>query len=142
MATLVTVDDVVARLDTLPDPASYERIGLLITDAEELVRDAFDREGRSFEQESIVSWVGNAARRVIREMVSAAIIIGPNAGVRSATSTTGQESDSLTYDRTDMVSFSGVRLTDEQRRELGLSVSARAQGRFPDALIWPEVYRD
>lgn len=136
---LVTVDDVVARLDSQPDPVSYERIGLLIGDAEELVRDAFDREGRSFEQESLTSWVGNAAKRVIREMVSAAIIVGPNAGVKSAMSVTGQESDSLTYDRTDMVSFSGVRLTDDQRRELGLSVSARARGRFPNPRVWPEV---
>lgn len=136
---LVTAEDVVSRLDPRPDPLTHDRIGLLIEDAEFEVADAFAERGRDFEQYLSVDWQERRAARVVREMVSAAIIIGPNAGVRSAASTTGPQSDSITYADVDSVSFSGVRLTDAQRKALGLGGEGLPRGNFPPPLRWPEV---
>ena len=78
-----------------------------------------------------------AARRAIREMVAAAVIIGPNAGVRSVSSTTGPQSDSITYADVGAVSFGGVSLTDQLLELLGL-LGGRPRGNFPRPLRWPE----
>ena len=137
---LVELDDVASRLHIALSPDEADRVSILIGDAEEIVRDAFARDGRDFDVESRVEWVANAARRVIRDMVSAAVIVGPNIGAASVSSTTGAESDSQTW-RTDMpsmVSFGRLLLTDAHRREVGLVVSAVAAGRFPRPWRWPE----
>lgn len=136
---LVGVTDIVARLDPQPGPETYDRIGILIDDAEEKIRRAFLKEGRFFDSEVLVTpWLDGEAKDVIREMVSAAIIIGPNAGVRSASSTTGPQSDSVTYADVGAVTFSGVRLTDAQKEALGLFVGAYPRGDFPAVKPWPE----
>ena len=135
---LVTVDDVVSRLDPRPDPLTHDRIQLLIGDAEDKIRRAFLKAGRDFDAALVTSrWLEPEAEDVIREMVSAAIIIGPNAGVRTATSSTGQESDSITYADVNAVSFGGVRLTDQQKIDLGLG-GGLPRGRFPFPRRWPE----
>lgn len=137
---LVTVDDVVSRLDPQPDPSTHERIQILIEDAEKKIRTAFLKAGRNFDTAlGTVAWLEGEAEDVIREMVSAAIIIGPNAGIRTVASTTGQESDTVTYADVDAVSFGGVRLTDVQREALGLPMGGMPRGRFPRARRWPEV---
>ena len=138
---LVTAEDVTCRLDPRPDPSQDSRIDLLIGDAEEIIRDEFARRRRDLDEEMVVTWVGNTVRRVIREMVSAAIIIGPNAGLRTVASTTGPQSDSVTYADVDAVSFGGVRLTNAQREALGLPVTALPRGTFPRPSRWPEVTR-
>lgn len=135
---LVTVEDVVARLDPQPDPLTHPRIEVLLEDAEDKVRRAFLKAGRDFDASLMsVPWLEGEAEDVIREMVSAAIIIGPNAGVRTATSSTGQESDSITYADVNAVSFGGVRLTDQQKIDLGLG-GGLPRGRFPFPRRWPE----
>lgn len=137
---LITAEDVVARLDPQPDVDSYPRIEILIEDAERKIRTAFSKAGRSFDAAlEVVPWLRDEAEDVIRDMVSAAILIGGNAGIRTVTSTTGQESDSITYADVDSVSFSGVRLTAAQREALGLPAGGFARGRFPRARRWPEV---
>lgn len=137
---LVTFKDVNARLDMPLEPAAQSRVDILIEDAETMIRTAFLKCGRDFDSEiERVAWLADETRRVIREMVSAAILIGPNAGVRSVSSTTGPQSDSITYADVDSVSFGGVRLTDQQRLDLGLCFPGGARGRFPAAPRWPEV---
>lgn len=137
---LVTAEDVVARLDPHPDPSTHDRIQVLIEDAEGKIRRAFLKVGRDFDLAlGTVSWLEGEAKDVIREMVSAAIIIGPNAGIRTVASTTGQESDSITYADVDSVSFGGVRLTTAQREALGIPTGGLARGRFPRPRRWPEV---
>lgn len=137
---LVTVEDVVARLDPQPDPSTHERIQILIEDAEKKIRTAFLKAGRDFDAAlGTVAWLEDEAEDVIREMVSAAIIIGPNAGIRTVASTTGQESDTITYADVDSVAFGGVKLTDAQREALGLPMGGMPRGRFPRARRWPEV---
>lgn len=139
---LVSFEDINRRLDVPVAPAAEARVTLLIEDAEEMIRTAFLRCGRDFNQALVtVPWLGAEVRRVIREMVSAALLVGPNAGVRSVSSTTGQESDSITYADVDSVSFGGVRLTDAQRAQLGLCMPGGARGKFPQPRQWPEVHQ-
>lgn len=138
---LVTFDDVNARLDTPLDDSAQSRVEVLIEDAVAIVRTAFLKCGRDFDAElERVAWLADEAARVVREMVSAAIAIGPNAGVRSVSSATGQESDSITYaNGIDFVSFGGVKLTPDQRAALGLCMPGGARGNFPGPVEWPEV---
>jgi Phage protein Gp19/Gp15/Gp42. len=147
---MITVEDVLARLpaDILPvteleRELEGERIAVLISDADELIREAFDRLGRDLDAETAAKkWLSTAVPRVIREMVSAAIVIGGNVNVASTSSTTGPQTDAITY-RTEgvqeAVSFSGVRLTDVLRTQLGLPIHAVASGSFPDPIEWPEI---
>lgn len=135
----IQVDDITDRLPITLSTPERTRVELLIADAVEMIEVAFQKAGRDLEAELIsVVWLPAVVRRVVREMVSAAVIVGPNAGVRQVSSTTGPQSDSVVYDRTDVVSFAGVRLTDAQEEELGLS-SVGPRGSFPAAPRWPEV---
>ncbi|MDT9411312.1 Gp19/Gp15/Gp42 family protein [Corynebacterium rouxii] len=130
--------DVMKRLAIEPDHNGQKRLGVLIEDAEALIVEAFGRRGRSFSQEyATFEWLQSAARRVVLEMVSAAVIIGGNVGQRSATSTTGPQSDSVTWADVDSVSWAGVKLTPEHLAALGLS-GGLPRGRFPEPLGWPE----
>lgn len=137
----VTAQDVGDRLKLQFTGEDLVQVNLLLADAIELVSDEFARVGRDLELEAdAVPWLGNAVRRVVREMVSAAITVGGNAGVRSTSSTTGPQADSVTYTDSALlaVSFGGVRLTDAQRDDLGLSSSATPRFRFPRSSRWPE----
>lgn len=139
---LVSFEDVNARLDVPLEEAARPRVEVLIEDAVAIVRTAFLKCGRDFDAElERVAWLADEVGRVVREMVSAAILVGPNAGVRSVSSTTGPQSDSITYADVDSVSFGGVRLTDQQRLDLGLCFPGGARGRFPRPVRWPEVWR-
>lgn len=139
---LVTVQDVVERLDPRPPTETNGRIEVLIGDAERVIRRAFLKQGADLDQKMAeVPWLQDEVEDVIREMVSAAIIIGPNAGVRSVASSTGQESDQITYADVDSVRYSGVRLTDQMKSDLGLNIGALPRGRFPRGVRWPEVVR-
>lgn len=138
MATLVTVEEIAAALPTGLEEDQRERVETLLTLAEEEITLAFARRGRSFQNEVAGSeWLELAARRAIREMVAAAVIVGPNAGVRSVSSTTGPQSDSITYADVDAVSFGGVALTDKLLELLGLA-GVKPRGRFPRPARWPE----
>lgn len=140
---LVTFEDINARLTALGTPLAPEQaegVGVLIDDAEAIIEAEFARVGRNWPAEvTSKSWLGSVSERVIREMVSAALAVGPNAGVRTASSTTGPQSDSVTWADVDSVSFGGVKLTDKQRADLGLPTGAYARGRFPRPIRVPEV---
>lgn len=127
--------------DRLPRELTEEemrRLDLLIADAVELIEVAFLQSGRDFNAElESVPWLAAAARRAVLEMVSAVVLVGGNTGVRSMSSTTGPQSDSVTFADVDSVSWGGVRLTDDLLRLLGL-LGERARGRFPRPLRWPE----
>lgn len=135
---LVTVDEIAAVLPTGLEPGQKNRVQALIDLAEEEIELAFARRGRDFRSELLTTpWLETAARRVVREMVSAAVVIGPNAGVKRASSTTGPQSDSVEWHDPRAVSFGGVHLTDELLDMLGL-VGVRPRGRFPRPVRWPE----
>lgn len=124
---LVTTEDVTKRLPATVKPLSpddEERVDTLIEDAELLIRDEFTLARRDFDAEMQFPHRARTVARVIRQMVAAAVIVGPHVGVKSVSSTTGPSSDSITYQDPPQVSFDGVFLTDEQRRLLGLDLYA------------------
>ncbi|MGV0868690.1 Gp19/Gp15/Gp42 family protein [Corynebacterium kalidii] len=138
---LVAFDDLISRLPVTLAVDDTSRVEILLDDAEGIVRDAFSREGRDFDVEvATTPWLENAAKRVIRDMVAAAVLIGGNVGQLSVSSTTGAESDSVTYGSgvDGLVGFGRLILTDAHREELGLSVAALPSGRFPRPARWPE----
>lgn len=138
MTTLITAEEIAGALPIDLTGEQRAKLDVQIELAEEEIALAFARRGRSFQNELAASeWLEMAARRAVREMVSAAVIIGPNAGVRSVSSTTGPQSDSITYADVDAVSFGGVALTDKLLELLGL-VGVRPRGRFPRPARWPE----
>ncbi|PLW01190.1 hypothetical protein, partial [Corynebacterium ulcerans] len=94
----IDVEDVARRLPIPLVGVDRQRAEVLLSDAEELIRLEFLRAGRDFDAEGQGSaWLGPTARFVVIEMVAAAAIVGGNVGQRSATSTTGPQSDSVTW---------------------------------------------
>ena len=129
---------VAGRLPRELTDAETKRLQVLIDDAVELIDVAFMQAGRDFDAELVtVPWLESAARRAVLEMVSAATLVGGNAGMRSISSTTGPQSDSVTFADVDSVSWGGVRLTDDLLKLLGLWREG-ARGRFPRPRQWPE----
>ncbi|MHD0024508.1 Gp19/Gp15/Gp42 family protein [Corynebacterium diphtheriae] len=141
MVPEITPDDVSARLATPLVGADMQRAKVLISDSLEIIRLEFLRAGRDFDREvTKKAWLGPTARFVVLEMVSAAALVGGNVGQRSATSTTGPQSDSVTWADVGSVTWSGVLLTDVQRERLGLA-GCGPRGNFPKPLRWPEIFR-
>lgn len=135
MSVLVTVDDIEKLLPRPLDPEERDRADKLIIAAMERIREEFGRAGASMPS---AEWFELTHARVVREMVSAAVLVGINIGMRSASSSTGQQSDAVTFADVDSVSWGGIALTDEHRRDLGLPVASRASHRFPPPPRWPE----
>lgn len=136
---LVEVDEVAERLPRELSTVERSRVEVLIGDAVELITLELARAGRRFDDEvaDAGGWFRLAARRAVFEMVGAAVLVGPHAGMRSATSTTGSQSDSVTFTDPGAVGFAGVALTDALRSLLGLG-AALPRGRFPAPPRWPE----
>ena len=136
---LVTIDDLAATFPRALSPEESSRGEALLGDAEDRIREEFAREGRDLDAElERVSWLPSAARRVVREMVSAVVLVGPDAGRRQYAVTAGAVSESWTMADAAGSAWGSVVLSDEQRRALGLSVGAMPRGRFPRAPRWPE----
>lgn len=145
---LAPKEEIIARLPRHLDEVETVRLEHLIADAVELLEVEFTDAGRDLGEEldadynTRVQPLHAKVRWAVREMVSAAVLIGPNAGMRSVSSSTGPESDSVTFADIESASFGGVTLTDRIRRRLGLSAGDRPTGRFPPPLRWPEVIHD
>lgn len=135
---MVTADDIEARLPRPLDTHERTRTEVLIDDAVKRIAAEFRRAGMDLQDRLEVQWFSDEYERVIREMVSAVVLVGINVGMTSASSSTMQESDSATFKDSDAVSWGGVTLTDQQRRDLGLPVAGKTLGRFPAAPRWPE----
>lgn len=134
----VTADDVVAHMQTPFDDEDLPWVEQQIESAYRKIRVAFARRGRDFDRElETVPWLADAAFDVVLEMVTGAIVVGPNAGVRSLSSTTGPQSDSITFADPGRIAFSGVKLLDDMLAQLGL-LRGVPQGFFPAAVRWPE----
>ena len=135
----ISVSEIESRL---PRPLSEDerpRMEALIDDAVEYLEVEFQKCGRTLAGAlERTPWLEAVVRRVVREMVSAAVLVGPNVGVRSASSTTGPQSDSITFADVDSVGCGGVRLTGQQRLDLGLCMPGGARGKFPPPAYWPE----
>lgn len=132
--------DVVQRVPHLAT-VDEEQLATWIEDAISEIQIAFARRGRDFNQElETSSWLAPVARRVVRDMVAAVALVGSNVGMRSASSTTGPQADSVTYSDVDSVSWGGVRLTPAQLVDLGLG-AVLPRGKFAPRIQWPELPR-
>ena len=135
----IKVAEIEARLPRPMAADEKPRMEALIADALEYLEVEFQRCGRTLADAlESTPWLESVVRRVVREMVSAAVLVGPNVGMRSASSTTGPQSDSITFADVDSVGWGGVRLTDQQRLDLGLCMPGGARGKFPPPAYWPE----
>lgn len=145
---LAPEQDIIERLPRPLDADERTRLGHLITDSVEAIAVEFDDAGRDLAAEMSADYNSSLqplhykVRWAIREMVSAAVLIGPNTGMRTVSSSTGAQSDSATFTDVESASWSGIALTDRLRRRLGLPTGVRPRGRFPRALLWPEVVHD
>lgn len=137
----IEVTDIETRLPRPLEEHEKTRVAQLIEDSLELINIEFGRRGKNFAASmSAQPWLASAARFVVLDMVSAAVIMGNHIGMTNAASTTGVVSDSAGFrdSAQDAVSFAGVRLTDEHLEKLGLKGDAGALGNFPPAARWPE----
>lgn len=136
---LVTREDIALRLAVPLGPEHTLRVEALIEDSEELIEDAFAEVGRDYRLEVARPLQRRAIIRVVREMVATAVIVGPYAGARSMNSSSGPNSDGLTWDKVPEISFAGVKLTDNHRRALGLVVGDdfAPAWNFPPPTRWP-----
>ena len=138
----VSVEDVV---DVFPRPLLDEerkRLAALITQAYELIELEFARRGRDFRQEVANSRLLQlAVKQAVRVMVSQAVLVGDNVGRASVSSTTGPQSDSVSYSQGVGIHWGGVGLDDAILDLLGLGVRAVPLGRggrvIPFGHRWP-----
>lgn len=135
----VDTDSIKARFPRELAPWEEQRLALLVHDAVQLIRLEFTRRGRDFDREAAgAPWLADAANIAIRHMVNAAILVGGNVGIRSVSSSTGAQADSVTYADVNAVSWGGVALTPDLLALLGLR-PAGARGSFPPPRRWPET---
>lgn len=136
---LVTREDIALRLAVPLGPEHEGRVEALVKDATELIQDAFAEVGREYLLEISNPLQRRAVIRVIREMVATAVIVGPYSGARSLNSSSGPNSDGITWDKVPEISFAGVKLTDAHRRALGLVVGNdfAPSWNFPPPARWP-----
>ena len=137
---IIEKEDIIKRYPRVMSPQEVELTGLLIEDSLELIESEFGRAGRDLDKEiEENTWLKTSVKRVVREMVTTSLLIGDNAGVKSITSTTGSESDTITYMDNKYPAYSGVFLTSEQRRLLGLYSSSHSIYKSRPAFKYPEV---
>ncbi|WP_165164914.1 Gp19/Gp15/Gp42 family protein [Corynebacterium qintianiae] len=126
----ITVDDVV---DVFPRPLLDEertRMAALIAQALELIELEFLRRGRDFQAEYTLSrWLQLATKQAVRAMVFQAVLVGDNIGVASVSSTTGPQSDSITYSQGIRFHWGGVGIDGSVLDLLGLAGSGLPLGR-------------
>lgn len=136
----ISVDDLEARFPRPLTPAEKKRAKTLLPDAAGEIAAAFEDAGMSLDDRLRSQGFVTVYTRTIHEMVGAAILVGAQAKKKSASVTVGAIAESGTWDD-GVASSTGwvtVRLTDDQRRDLGLPVNGKSRGRFPRAPRWPE----
>lgn len=137
--TLVDIEEFTSRFPRRLTSFERDRAQLLLQDAADEITAAFAREHRNLTTElTRHKWLPPVARRVVREMTAAAILVGDQAGKRQAQTTAGMVSESSTWFDVTSVSWGEPVLSDAHRRDLGLAAGGYARGSFPPAPRWPE----
>ena len=126
----INVDDVAAVVPRDLLDEERDRMRSLITQALELIDMEFARRGRNLEYElEGTPWMAVAVKQAVREMVGQAVIVGDNVGRSSVSSTTGPQSDSVSFSQGVAIHWGGVGLTDTILDLLGLLASGMPRGR-------------
>ncbi|BAF54884.1 Gp19/Gp15/Gp42 family protein [Corynebacterium glutamicum] len=111
------------------EPEETVRAQALVERAYDLIDLEFMRRGRSLEAELLSRRdVEISVGQAILEMVSRAILVGDSEGQASVSSTTGQESDSVTWSQGIGIRWGGVGVDDSIRRLLGLFAGGLPRG--------------
>ena len=117
----------------------------LIQTALDLIEEAFLRAGRDFYNEAENSRLLQlTVKRIVVAMVSEAVLVGEHVGRASVSSTTGPQSDAITFSQGVGIHWGGVYLTDEWLRALGLGPSSGLGFTFPELKRYaePVAYRN
>ncbi|WP_232621822.1 Gp19/Gp15/Gp42 family protein [Corynebacterium glucuronolyticum] len=94
----ITVEDISSVFPRPLEEDEQERAEALIKQAVELIAFEFARRGRDLAEEvETTPWLQVAVLQAVRIMVSRAVLIGENVGRASASSTSGPQSDSITF---------------------------------------------
>lgn len=141
---LIQLTDITDIFPRALDADEEARATKLIEAAAELIEEAFLRRGKDFyalvESDRLLQLT---VKRIIREMIIEAVTIGDNVGRQSASSTTGPQSDSITWSQGVGIHWGGVHLLDEWLRDLGLGAGSGNLFSFPAAKRYaePVAYR-
>lgn len=140
---VVSVEDVAGIFPRELTDDEITRVGNLIDVALELVDEEFLRRRRDFYSEVEDSRLLQlTVKRVVREMVSEAVHVGQDVGRASVSSTTGPQSDSVTWSQGVGIHWGGVFMSARWLSDLGL-VKGGSLYRFPPAKTYgdsPHVY--
>lgn len=119
--------------DIFPRPLmkeEEERASKLIQRSLELITLEFARRGRSLDAELATStWLSIAVKHAVTSMVSEAVTIGENIGRSSVSSTTGPQSDSISFSQGVGIKWGGVGIDADILALLGLAASVVPRGR-------------
>lgn len=125
----IAVEDVT---EVFPRPLLEEeetRVAALITQSLELIDLEFARRSRVLAVEVVkFPWLQTAVKQAVRVMVSQAVLIGDNVGRASAASTTGPQSDQVTWSQGIPIHWGGVGIDSAILDLLGLMGGAVPQG--------------
>lgn len=126
----VTVDDVVEVFPRPLTPGEMVRAEALVTHSRELIGMEFARRGRDLDAELVARpWLAVAVKQAVLQMVSQAVLVGEDTGRASVSSTTGPQSDSVTYSQGVSLKWGGVGIDSDILALLGLGGSAFPLGR-------------
>ena len=126
----ITTNDVAGILPRTLTDDETTRMGNLIERAVELIDMEFGRRGRDLEAEIAAKpWLATAVKQAVLVMVSKAVLIGEDIGRASVSSTTGPQSDSISYSQGIGIQWGGVGIDDEILALLGLLAGGMPMGR-------------
>ena len=129
MDEFITLEDVMGIFPRELLPEEEARAEKLIERALDLIELEFIRAGRDLRMELISRRdVQIAVLQAVTEMVSRAVLIGEHAGRASVTSTTGSESDSVTFSQGIGIQWGSVGIDNAIRKLLGLMTAVLPRG--------------
>ncbi|MGC2865991.1 Gp19/Gp15/Gp42 family protein [Corynebacterium glutamicum] len=127
---IVSVDDISSVFSRELMEDEEVRAEALIVQSLELIGMEFARRRRDLDRELESSmWLKAAVKQAVRVMVSQAIHMGDSVGQAGASSTTGPQSDSVTWSQGISIHWGGVGIDEAILELLGLIRVALPQGR-------------
>lgn len=138
----IIVEDISSVFPRPLEEDEQERAEALIKQAVELIAFEFARRGRDLAEEvETTPWLQVAVLQAVRIMVSRAVLIGENVGHASASSTSGPQSDSITFSQGVGIHWGGVGMDQSILDLLGLHTGPLPRGRgglvIPFGTRWP-----
>lgn len=139
----ITTDEVAGILPRALTDDETIRMGKLIDRSVELIVMEFGRRGRDLEAEIAAKpWLATAMKQAVLVMVSKAVLIGEDIGRASVSSTTGPQSDSISYSQGIGIQWGGVGIDDEILALLGLLAGGMPMGRGGQVIPFGQRRRD